>query len=352
MDVATISLQDAGIRKAAILVASLDPAAADALLGQLGPERAALVRQAVAYLDDIEPAERQRILDEFRRIGPMVPGRSPSGIELDKMPAGNRLTAVVGGDSYRRWGGELLENPNKSAKSATGVASYNAQEEVAPPFEFLREAEDDKLARLLADERPPTVALVLSHLPPERAGEVLACLPPDGQVEVVRRLADLENTDAETLREVERALEARWSKQFAVERRREAGPETVAKILASCNGKIRGRILDNLASHDRSLAERFGDRPIAFDDVARFNDAALLAVYRAVTPEVALAALLGAPEQLVERILRQMPPKEAKQWRGRLKHPEPIRLSDIEEARRQIAALAQRMSRENPAFAA
>ena len=60
-------------------------------------------------------------------------------------------------------------------------------------------------------------------------------------------------------------------------------------------------ILDNLAAHDRSLAERFGDRPIAFDDVARFDDAALLAVYRTAEPEVVLASLLGAPQQLVER---------------------------------------------------
>ena len=87
MDVATISLQDAGIRKAAILVASLDQAAADLLLRQLGPERAALVRQAVTYLDDIDADERQRIIDEFRRIGPMVPGPSPAGIELDRLPA-------------------------------------------------------------------------------------------------------------------------------------------------------------------------------------------------------------------------------------------------------------------------
>ena len=68
MDIATISLQDAGIRKAAILVASLDPSAADAILKQLGPEQADLVRRAVLYLDEIDSEERRRIIDEFRRI--------------------------------------------------------------------------------------------------------------------------------------------------------------------------------------------------------------------------------------------------------------------------------------------
>ena len=59
-----------------------------ALLGRLRPEQADLVRRAAAYLDEIDANERQRILDEFRRIGPLMPERFPSGIELDKMPAG------------------------------------------------------------------------------------------------------------------------------------------------------------------------------------------------------------------------------------------------------------------------
>jgi flagellar motor switch protein FliG len=322
MDVATISLQDTGIRKAAILVATLDQAAADLLLAKLGPERADLVRQAVKYLDEIDVEERQRIIDEFHRIGPMVPSSSASGIELDRLPA------------------------RSSRRAASTVASADGDE--PPPFDFLREAEDEKLASLLCSERPPTVALVLSHLPPERAGEVLACLTPALQIEVVRRLVDLENTDPESLREIERALESRWSRQFAMECRRDAGPEAVAKILAACDPRVRGKILDNLASHDRQLAEQLGDRPLAFDDIAEFSDAALLAVYRAADPELFLLAFLGAPPALLERLLRRLPKDEAKRLRHTLDHPGPIRLSDVEEARRQIAVVAQKISRNHP----
>lgn len=334
MDVATISLQDTGIRKAAILMASLDQAAADLLLHQLGPERADLVRQAVMYLDKIDPAERQRIVDEFRRIGPMVPGQSPSGIELDKMPA--------------RPVGKNRVSATPSATGCEGTFDSSVAADAAPPFHFLHDAEDEKLANLLGSERPPTVALVLSHLPPERAGEVLACLPAAQQVEVVRRLVDLEKTDSESLREIERAIEARWSRQFETDRRRAAGPDAVAKILAACDPQTRGQILDNLAAHDQPLAEQLGDRPIAFEELARLSDAKLLAIYRAAEPEVALAALLGTPPAVVERLLRRMSDGDAKRLRRKLAHPGPIRLSDIEEARQQIAALAQRMLRDNP----
>jgi flagellar motor switch protein FliG len=221
-----------------------------------------------------------------------------------------------------------------------------------PPFDFLRHAEDERLANLLCSERPPTVALVVSHLPPERAGEVMARLTPALQVEVVRRLVDLENTDPESLREIERALEARWSQQFAVERNRDAGPKAVARILAACDPAIRGQILDNLAAHDQRLAEQFGERPMAFEELAQFGDAALLAVYRTAEPEVARLALLGAPPALLERLLRLMPPREAKRLRHKLENPGPICLSDVEEARRRVAALAQQISRTNPKKAA
>ncbi len=116
------------------------------------------------------------------------------------------------------------------------------------------------------------------------------------------------------------------------------------RILAACDPQMRERILANLAAHDRPLAERFGHREIVFDDLAQCDDATLLAILRAAEPEVTQAALLGAPPAIVERFLRAMPKKEAKRWRFKLDHPDPIRLSDVEEARRQIAALAQHLA--------
>ena len=344
MDVATISLHDAGIRKAAILVASLDQAAADLLLRQLGPDRADLVRQAVAYLDEIGAEERQRISDEFRRIGPMVPNQSPSGIELDRLPMGQ---TSLSGKSV----GQTFLSATEPSTGQTGMSPLPAGD-APPPFDFLRDAEDEKLAHLLGDERPPTVALVLSNLPPERAGEVLARLAPAVQIEVVRRLVDLDNTDTETLGEIEKALEARWLQQFAVDRRLAAGPEAVARILAACDPAARGRILGNLAAHDQALAERFGQRSIAFEDIAQFDDAVLLAVYRSAKPEILQTAFLGAPPSLIDRLVRRLSRDEAKRLRHKLAHPGPIRLSDVEEARRQIAALAQQIARERPRKAA
>ncbi|MEN6404905.1 MAG: FliG C-terminal domain-containing protein [Thermoguttaceae bacterium] len=320
--------QATGIRKAALFVAGLDQTVADRLLEQMGPERARQVREAMRTIDAIDLQEQQRVIDEFQRIEPMIPPQSPAGIELDKLSI----------DQARHDFAAELDAP---ASSGTTV-----QDATPPaPFEFLRDADDPRLAELLSTERPQTIALVLSHLPPERAGATLAHFDPSLQVEVVRRLVDLENTDPETLRQIERTLEERLARQIVASRRERAnGPQTVARILAACGGATAGEIVDHLAQFDPSLAEMLGYQPLEFDDLAQLDDALLTATFQATDPDVAMAALLGATPTLVERVLGGLAPEQAKQWRRRLERPEPIRLSDIDAARRQVAATARHLS--------
>ncbi|NQU25761.1 MAG: hypothetical protein HQ567_31110 [Candidatus Nealsonbacteria bacterium] len=297
--------RDESLRKAAILVASLDLPAADALLDGLQPEQVRCVRQMMIDMGEIDPKEQRRVIDEFSRVGPMMPGAQTPGIELDAQT----LPPV---DSGR-------------------------------PFEFLHETGEDKLVRALAGERPQTIALVLSHLPAERAGNVLTRLEPAQQADVIRRLIDLEETDREILREVEGALQSRLAEQVPMQRRRTAGMKAVDGILRAAGGTVGMTILDNLAEHDRPLAERFGCRRMDFDDLLRLDDATLGAVFQQAEPELAMAALIGAAPKLIDRILGRFPADDAQAVRHRLDHPGPIRLSDVESARQQIADLARRV---------
>ena len=310
-----------GLRKAAILVASLDQAAADRVLDQMGPPQAQQVRHAIMDLGPIDHEEQRRIIEEFFRVGPKAPERFPAGIELD-----GRLA-------------EQFALPGRRSSQETTEEAATADEPSA--FRFLREAEGDKLARALAAERPQTIALVLAHLPPERAGNVLVRLAPALQSEVVHRLVDLEETDPEILREVERGLLARLSEQVSMQRRRVAGLSAVKEIVESAEPQVGVKILHNLAAHDRLLADRLGRRPIEFDDLLALDHSDLPAVIDAADPELLMLALVGALPELVDRVLRQFAESEASQMRHRLEHFGPMRLSDVEEARRRIADLVQ-----------
>lgn len=312
-----------GLRKAAVLVASLEPAAADRLLEQMEPLEARRVRDAILALGPIDPNEQRAIVEEFFRIKPPGPDEQLPGVELDTQLA-EKLS--------------LESGPADGANRATPTAGESR------PFRFLQQAEDDKLARILASERPQTIALVLAHLSPEQAGAVLVRLAPALQAEVVRRLVDLEETQPEILREVERALESRLAEQVCMQRRRVAGLAAVAAILEASPPRVGMQILDNLATYDQRLADKFSPPRIGFADLERLDDRTLRTILEAADLQEIELALVGAAPALAERILGLLEPADAAAIRPHLAHPGPTRLSDVEEARHRIAELARRLA--------
>jgi flagellar motor switch protein FliG len=264
------------------------------------------------------------VIDEFFQAGPKAPIRDTAGVELD-----GRLAWLTAGGA-----------PPESDDAGPSAAGPGG----CPPFRFLQETEAEKLVRVLGSERPQTIALVLSHLTPHRAGAVLARLPEDLQVDVIHRLVDLEETDPEILHEVEEALRSRLSQQVEMQRRRVTGLQAVAGILQATDGRVGMQILDNLASRDRALAEKLGPRQLAFDDLADLDEDLLAEVFAAAGPELMLPALFGAAPELVGRTLARLPRSDARAIRHKLEHPGPIRLRDVEEARRQVARIASRLN--------
>ncbi len=312
-------LKNLGIRKAAIFVASLDRATADLVLERFAPEQARLVREAMVGLDEVDPREQERVLEEFRR-GEAASRRPAAGIDL--------------------------EGPLPRPGRPQPAAQPEPPAPPAPPFCFLREAETDKLAKILAGERPQVIALVLSHLPPEQAGKVLIRLSSAAQVDVIRRLVDLEEADPEILREVERGIEHRLSELVRMQRRRVAGFSAVAGILEAADQRIGMQILDNLARYDRFLAERLspGQLQVGFEDLLAVDDRTLAAVLAAADLELVALALIGAPPEWTERLLGVLPDGEAQWARDGVANLGPVRLSDVEEARRRLADLARRLA--------
>ncbi|HVW37728.1 MAG TPA: FliG C-terminal domain-containing protein [Pirellulales bacterium] len=318
----------AKLRQAAVLVASLDAHTADKILEQMPEEQAGQVRRMMVELGDVDPQEQQRVIDEFLRHGPAretPPVADLSdGVELDPGLA-------------RRLEQESHAAPPRADKSAD-----------EPPFRFLREAHSARITPFLAGEHPQTIALVISHLPPQRAAGVLSTLDGELQADVLRRLSDLDETDPEITREVERGLESKIVEQARSERRRAAGLSAVAGILEAAEASTKRTLLANLARHDRPLAGKLRPQSEAFDfdDLERLDDATLARVFAAAETELTTLALAGASPALVERLLAPLSPAERRQFTRAIENLGPLRLSDVEEAQRQIAELARQLALE------
>jgi len=286
----------------------------------MDPDQAQQIRQAVMELTALDPSEQQEVIAEFRRT--RVGSQEARGVE-------------VAGELARHFAPPAAEPPK-------------AKPSVRPPadtrFRFLCEAETDQLARILATERPQTIAVVLAHVPPHQASRLLVHLDPALQVDVIRRLIDLEETDPEILREVEQGLQARLAASVPMERRRVAGLKAVAEIIAASGSPGGNPLLENLFRFDRPLAERLRPGRFEFTDLVHADDRTLHRTLQEADPEWILLALIGAPPDWIDRFLSLLPDDLARRLRSELSSPGPIRLSDVDEARRRLAELAHQLA--------
>lgn len=313
---------DENLRRAAILIESLDGPTAERLLEQLPEGAAARLRRTMVDLENVDADEERRIIAEFLRRRPAATGPRDSSVELELGRAA-RLSMARG-------------NPPPPAANADDRT----------PFHFLRAAQGERITPFISGEHPQTIAVVVSHLPDDRAAAVLAALDGELQAEVIQRLIDLDQADPDVVRDVEGALESRMLEQALTERRQDSGLESVARILDAAAPKLRRSILAKLSRHDRQLAERVRPQWFEFEDLHRVDDATLTTILAEVGMEVARLALADADANLVARILQPLSPSEAKKMRRMIERLGPVRLSDVEEAQREVARAARELALE------
>ncbi|HUY31688.1 MAG TPA: FliG C-terminal domain-containing protein [Pirellulales bacterium] len=314
-------------RKAAILVATLDASTADTVLDSVPEEQAARVRRMIVGLGELDAAEQDAVIDEFFRAAPRGSLDQTDDAEPDALRDDERHS-----DAPRDGVEFIVSSP------ATG------DDAPARPFGFLDQARGDKLSPLLAGERPQTIALVISHLPPDRAADVLGALDCALQVDVLRRLVDLDEADPNVLRDVERGLESRILEQIRHESRLATRMNAAAGIVQAAAPRQRRELLANLARHDWRLADRLRPATCAFADLERMDPETLATLLSELDPDVTLLALAAAPLGLVDRVLGQFSPQEAAQVRRTIERLGPTRLADIDEAQRRIAERARQLA--------
>ncbi|MCA9100210.1 MAG: hypothetical protein KDA63_03610 [Planctomycetales bacterium] len=360
------------LRKAAILLSCLDTDTADRLLDVMGDDEARRVRDQLIVLDDVSASERQAVINEFMRNGPIggfdwAPAAgsndSPHG-KIMAAPSEHLLletppsTGYAATDEYdvsppaRPWSDDLRRGATAAA-TRSGVPPVNDADEYtinddksgAAPFRFLDGADGEHLPGLLDGEHPQTVALVLSHLPAPRALDVLRGLSPATQADVLRRLIDLDEADPETLREVERGLESRISRETRRRERRNTGLALVSGILHQADADEEHEILGNLASYAPALAAMFDDRFASLDELTDLPGQMLAEVVATLEPQVVVLALLGMTSEFAERVLSALPRSVARAIRRDMTRLGPVRLDDVETAQHEMLAAARRHCR-------
>ncbi len=318
------------LRKAAILIDSIDRATAKTIVARLDAQQRVQLIAQLESLDEVLPSERQAVLDEFMQIGPLATPEETGGVEIDA-----RLAAKLQQDAS-----QASAYPQQSAGRDT-IGEQRL-------FEFLKQADSAALASLLSEEHPQMIAAVLSHLDHNLAAQVMLALPPSLQSEVMRRLTNLSEMDSVSLHEIESHLR-QWVAQQAQDRQHhQVGIEAARGIVAAVGETGRQALMSNLRRHDHQLADHLSTeeptanalQALSFDELLELDDAQWRALLRRAELEVVVLALAIAPPGTVERFAELLPAHDESALRMRLLRLGPARLSDVEAAQRQLAQLA------------
>ncbi|MEY3026699.1 MAG: flagellar motor switch protein FliG [Phycisphaerales bacterium] len=310
-----------GTMKSAILLLLLDADSAGRLLQEMPTETVEEVTRALAALGDVPTELGQEVISEFYSLA-MAQGYVREG-----------------GLDYAR---SLLKN-SLDPKTAEKVIQQIQTQVQRTPFAFLQKAESANLLTFIQDEHPQTIALIVSHLPHHKASEILVGLPAEKQIQVVRRVANMEQTNPEVIREVELALESRLSNMIGTSSEKVGGVQTVAEILNLVDRSTERAIMQGVEGEDQDLVDEIRKRMFVFEDINDVNDKGIQAVLKEVENDELCLALKTASEGLRNKILSNMSSRAAESIREDMEFMGPVRISDVEAAQQRIVDIVRRL---------
>ena len=310
-----------GVTKAAVLLLALDKDCSAEIMRRLPRETIEEITREIAQIDMVDTSVRGRVIEEFYNL------------------ALARQYVKQGGMAYAK---VLLEQalPPDQAQHIMRIIERQVLQQ---PFAFLVKTDAENLMTFIQDEHPQTIALILSHLTAAKGAEILAGLPEQKQLEVVARIATMENTNPEVLGEVEKGLEMRLSGVVTQTLQKTGGVECVAEMLNLADRATEKGILEGLEGQDPDLVEQIRRLMFVFEDILLVNDKGIQFVLKEIENEELALALKTASPELRDKILRNMSERAAQLIKEDMEYMGPVRVSDVEAAQSRIVDVVRRL---------
>ncbi len=310
-----------GISKAAVLFITLDAEDASKVLTHLATEKVEELTRAIAQIGRVPNKLRDQVTAEFYGLALTYSARNEGNLE------------------YAR----TLLKEGMDPEVANRIINQIQTQVTKAPFAFLQKAETESLLAFIQDEHPQTIALITCHLPYHKAAEVLAGLPQQKQLEVIKRIANMEQTNPEVIRKVEKGLESRLAAMLTQSMEKAGGIPTVSEILNLADRATEKSVLEGLESEDPDLVEEIRRLMFVFEDVKLVDDKGIQAVLREVdNDELALALKTASPE-LQEKIFGNMSDRASQLIKEDMEYMGPVRVSDVEQAQQRIVDIVRRL---------
>jgi flagellar motor switch protein FliG len=312
-----------GTERAAILLMTLGEQTAAAVLRHMDIEEVQKLGVAMAGLADVP---RERVTDVLGKLLVAVQSKTPIGIGTN-----DYLRKVMTDSLGERRAGAMLGRIVKG-RDSTGI-------------DALKWMEPRAVAELVANEHPQIVATILAHLPSQQAADVLKALDAAAQADVAMRMARLDEVPETALQELDSIVERRAKDAAAVKTAKLGGVKAAADMINRLGG-AQATMIEKIQAEDAELGELIKDALFVFDNLLKIDDRGMQAILRDVQADTLATALKGADEEISDKVFKNMSKRAAEILRDDISSKGPVRVSEVEQAQKEILAVAMRLAEE------
>ncbi len=310
-----------GVQKAAILLITLGPERSAGIFKHLKEEEIEELTLEIANTRTVQPDVKEAVLEEFY------------GVCLAQQ------YIAEGGIGYAR---ELLEKSLGTEKAMDVIGRLTASLQVKP-FEFIRKTDPSQLINFIQDEHPQTIALILSYMAPQQAAQIISGLAPDRQADVARRIAVMDRTSPDVIKEVENVLEQKLASLVNQDYTIIGGVDSVVEILNSVDRGTEKHIMESLEIEEPELADEIRKKMFVFEDILLLDDRSIQRVLRDVDNNDLGIALKAANEQVQNAIFNNLSKRLATMIKEDMEFMGPVRMKDVEEAQQKIVNIIRKL---------
>lgn len=310
-----------GIQKAAILLISLGPENSARVIQHLSEQEIEQLTLEMANVRKVSPEQRDAVVDEFHQM----------------CLANDYITQ--GGIDYAR---DVLERALGEQRALEIITRLSSSLKMRP-FDLVRRTDPKQLLSFIQGEHPQTIALIMTHLPPDRAAVLLSSLSQEGQADVIKRIALMGRTSPEVLKEIEKVLERKISSLAPTDYSTTGGIQSVVDVLNRSDPGTLKIVMDALELDDPELAEQIKRQMFVFEDIILLDDRGVQLVLREVETKDLALALKAANPEVTQKVQSNMSSRAAQMLKEDLEFMGPVRLREVEEAQQRIVKIIRKL---------
>ena len=310
--------------KAVIFLMTLDEGTVGQVLDSLEEREIQRVANYITKLEDVDTQVMDMVSKEFYDLINLGDRGLGEG-ELDTL----KTILIQEINSFK---------PNEKINNITGF-----KEELGGGLETVRGLDPKNISSLITNEHPQTAAIILAHLDSSLASATISELPEENRMEIVHRLATLDNISPSVIRDLDQALQAEFQNSSAVSDNKLGGVEVVAAVMSSLDRNTETAILTSMDEIDADLANKIRRVRFSFEDLIKVDDTSLQLLIKEINQEELLIALKTASDELKEKLYTNI---GLVMLKDQLKGLGPTKISDIKKAQENIIKVCKELEKE------